>query len=60
VGEMRRVSGITLAIRVGLNSGEVVVRSIASDLHMDYYGRRANNSPRGQDGAGGGYRVQPC
>ena len=23
-------------IRVGLNSGEVVVRSIGSDLHMDY------------------------
>ena len=25
-----------MQIRVGLNSGEVVVRSIASDLHMDY------------------------
>ena len=24
------------AIRVGLNSGEVVVRAIGSDLHMDY------------------------
>ena len=23
-------------IRVGLNTGEVVVRSIGSDLHMDY------------------------
>ena len=23
-------------IRVGLNSGEVVVRAIGSDLHMDY------------------------
>jgi len=35
-GEVRRTSGIALAIRVGLNSGEVVVRSIGSDLHMDY------------------------
>jgi class 3 adenylate cyclase/tetratricopeptide (TPR) repeat protein len=28
--------GANLEIRVGLNSGEVVVRSIGSDLHMDY------------------------
>jgi class 3 adenylate cyclase/tetratricopeptide (TPR) repeat protein len=28
--------GLTVRIRVGLNSGEVVVRSIGSDLHMDY------------------------
>jgi len=28
--------GVTLRIRVGLNSGEVVVRSIGSDLRMDY------------------------
>jgi class 3 adenylate cyclase len=34
--EMRRTTGVPLAIRVGLNSGEVVVRSIGSDLHMDY------------------------
>ena len=26
----------TVRIRVGLNSGEVVVRAIGSDLHMDY------------------------
>jgi predicted ATPase/class 3 adenylate cyclase len=35
-GEMRRTSGIPIAIRIGLNSGEVVVRSIGSDLRMDY------------------------
>ena len=29
-------AAVPLAIRVGLNSGEVVVRSIGSDLHMDY------------------------
>jgi class 3 adenylate cyclase/tetratricopeptide (TPR) repeat protein len=28
--------GANLQIRVGLNSGEVVVRAISSDLHMDY------------------------
>src|SRR5260370_18138407 len=34
--EVHRTQGIPLQIRVGLNSGEVVVRSIGSDLHMDY------------------------
>ena len=33
---MQRTKGVPLHIRVGLNSGEVVVRSIGSDLHMDY------------------------
>ena len=33
---VRRAEGIPLQIRVGLNSGEVVVRSIGSDLRMDY------------------------
>src|SRR5688572_11565627 len=28
--------GVPIEIRVGLNSGEVVVRAIGSDLHMDY------------------------
>ena len=31
-----RSQGVPLQIRVGLNSGEVVVRAIGSDLHMDY------------------------
>jgi predicted ATPase/class 3 adenylate cyclase len=34
--EARRSHGISVEIRVGLNSGEVVVRAIGSDLHMDY------------------------
>jgi class 3 adenylate cyclase/tetratricopeptide (TPR) repeat protein len=34
--EMRRTHGIEVHIRVGLNSGEVVVRAIDSSLHMDY------------------------
>jgi class 3 adenylate cyclase/tetratricopeptide (TPR) repeat protein len=33
---VRRAEGVPLQIRVGLNSGEVVVRAIGSDLHMDY------------------------
>ena len=28
--------GVPVQIRVGLNSGEVVVRAIGNDLHMDY------------------------
>jgi class 3 adenylate cyclase/tetratricopeptide (TPR) repeat protein len=34
--EVRRREGALIHVRVGLNSGEVVVRSIGSDLHMDY------------------------
>ena len=34
-GAPRRM-GSTVHIRVGLNSGEVVVRAIGNDLHMDY------------------------
>jgi predicted ATPase/class 3 adenylate cyclase len=33
---VRRSEGLSIHIRVGLNSGEVVVRAIDSDLHMDY------------------------
>jgi class 3 adenylate cyclase len=33
---VHRTQGVPLHIRVGLNAGEVVVRSIGSDLHMDY------------------------
>ena len=33
---VRRQHGIEVQIRVGLNSGEVVVRAIGSDLRMDY------------------------
>src|SRR5499425_2530617 len=34
--EVRRDHGIEVQIRVGMNSGEVVVRAIGSDLRMDY------------------------
>ena len=39
-------AGLTLQTRVGLNSGEVVVRTISNDLHMDYYCRRTNGGWR--------------
>jgi class 3 adenylate cyclase/tetratricopeptide (TPR) repeat protein len=34
--QVRRSQGVNVRIRVGLNSGEVVVRAIGNDLHMDY------------------------
>lgn len=34
--DTRRSHGVEIQIRVGLNSGEVVVRSVGSDLRMDY------------------------
>ncbi len=35
-GDVRRAGGPPIAIRVGLNSGDVVVRAIGSDLFTDY------------------------
>ncbi len=34
--DLRRAEGVDVQIRVGLNSGEVVVRAIDKDLHMEY------------------------
>jgi class 3 adenylate cyclase/tetratricopeptide (TPR) repeat protein len=34
--EVRRTRGLELRLRVGLHAGEVVVRAIGNDLHMDY------------------------
>src|SRR4029453_13154130 len=34
--EVRRSHGAVVKIRVGLNSGEVVVRAVGNDLRMDY------------------------
>jgi len=34
--EVRRRRGLELRMRVGLNAGDVVVRTIGNDLHMDY------------------------
>src|SRR3989441_10450734 len=34
--EVRRTQGLLVQMRVGLHSGEVVVRAIGNELHMDY------------------------
>jgi class 3 adenylate cyclase/tetratricopeptide (TPR) repeat protein len=34
--QIQKTEGISIKIRVGLNSGEVVVRSIGNDLYMEY------------------------
>src|SRR5262249_44042436 len=34
--EVQRIHGVPIQIRVGVNAGEVVVRAISTDLHMDY------------------------
>jgi class 3 adenylate cyclase/tetratricopeptide (TPR) repeat protein len=34
--EIRRTEGLPLQIRIGLNSGEVLVRSLGSELHTNY------------------------
>ena len=34
--EVHRTHGLAVQSRVGLNSGDVVVRAISNDLHMDY------------------------
>src|SRR5262245_14469264 len=34
--EVRRTHGVPVQMRVGIHSGEVVVRAIGNDLHMDY------------------------
>jgi class 3 adenylate cyclase/tetratricopeptide (TPR) repeat protein len=46
--EVQRSHGVALTIRVGLNSGEIVVCGIGNDLHMDYtvVGQTANLAAR--------------
>jgi hypothetical protein len=58
--DVRRSHAAVVKIRVGLNSGEVVVRAIGSDLHMDYtaVGQTTHCDDRvgchlGDDGAAG-------
>jgi class 3 adenylate cyclase len=43
--EVRQSHGIELQIRVGLNSGEVVVRAIDNDLHMRVHHDLNHRSP---------------
>jgi class 3 adenylate cyclase len=50
--ELQRAGGTPVQIRVGLNSGDVVVGSIGSDLHMDYtaVGQTTHLAADGADG----------
>ena len=51
--EVERTLGLPLRVRVGLHSGEVVVRSIGNDLHMDYtaVGQTTHLAARMEQGA---------
>src|SRR5262249_43068922 len=42
---VRRVHGLEMRMRVGLNSGEVVVRAIGHNLHSDYSARGRPTHP---------------
>ena len=46
--EVQRAHGVPVMIRVGLNSGEILVCAIGNDLHMDYtvVGQTANLAAR--------------
>ena len=35
-GEVRRTYGVPIMVRVGVNSGEIVISAIGNDLHMEY------------------------
>ena len=56
--EVRRSHAAVIRIRVGLNSGEVVVRAIGSDLHMDYTAVGQIDPPRRADGADSPIRAR--
>ena len=58
--EVRRRDGLAVQIRVGLNSGDVVVRAIGNDLHMDYSAIWPDHPPRGSHGTAGVARPVFC
>src|SRR5499433_647350 len=57
--EVQRSQGVAVTIRIGLNSGEIVVCGIGNDLHMDYtvVGQTANLAARLQQMAEPGCAV---
>jgi class 3 adenylate cyclase len=60
--EVRHSHGVEVQIRVGLNSGEVVVRAIDSILqHLTYglYGGGTNHAPRGAHGTDSDAGLDP-
>ena len=58
--EVRRAQGMVLQMRVGLNSGEVVVRAIGNDLHMDYSAVGQTHAPGGAHGTAGHAGEHPA
>ena len=58
--EVRRTHGLELRMRVGLNSGEVVVRAIGNDLHMDYSAVGETTHPGGAHGTAGHAGEHPA
>ena len=59
IAETRPVRGIGIKIGIGINSGEVVVRSISNDLNMDYsaLGHTTHLAARMQELAAGGVTL---
>ena len=59
--EVAKPSGVPIHIRVGLNCGEVVVRSIGNDLHMDYtaVGQTTHLAARMEQSATAGHDPHP-
>ena len=59
--EVVETAGVPIQIRVGLNCGEVVVRSIGNDLHMDYsaVGQTTHLAARMEQMAGPGSILIP-
>ena len=55
-----RQQGLDVQIRVGLNSGEVVVRAIGNDLHMDYSAVGQTDAPGGAHGTARPARHASC
>ena len=49
--ELRREQGLSFSVRIGLNSGEVVVGAIGDDLAHGLHGDRPHGRPRAADGA---------
>src|SRR5262249_53710828 len=54
--ELRRATGLRFGVRVGMNSGEVIVGAIGDDLRMDYtaQGHTVNLAARMQQHAAAG------
>ena len=51
---------VTLRVRMGLNTGLVVVGAIGDNLRMDYIGGRRHDASRGPASAGGRARRNPA